>query len=667
MSNIKISELPAAGELSGDELIPVVQDGETRKATVTELVEATDADGDDDVKISELPPAEALSGEELIAVVQDDETRKITVSGVLADAQMQIDELSEILGDGRVPAARTVFADADGDDTTGEMGNAARPYKTAQAAYDAVKDLATNSARYLLKLGVGSFNLSLSADWNQYVYVSGVGAELSNLTVNASGVSGLPGANGAAGANAEDFDDPDYTTPQSGDAHSGGNGADGGDGTDGSPGLNVTLTSDLTVALTVSAYGGGGGAAGNGGTGGHGGNNLNTASGQGGTGGDGGNGGYGGNGADGGTVKLTRVVVSNIYTYGGGGGSGGTGGYYGSSGQGANGNGWWGGYSESRFGASGGNGGAITLIGCKIRQAATSSGGLEGSTGSDYQAPLNGATGAPGHGGQLMLTDCADGQVNSVGGYSAYSWPNSHSNGGNGGSITLTQCRNLNARSEGGTSEGGNGGNSGAVTATGGHDLTLTSSDGYAYGGGVWGGNSNSGDVGALTATGVDGVRLNSIRNRMWGNGAGYYSANVGALTVTDCRRAVVTVEDRYGVMGLVTVMLRDSTVEFKQDLTSSSPTGVPNYNEGVVDFTLTAVNCRLQLQPVVFYMIYYAQIFLKNTAVSGWTEFWASTDSNGDPLSSGGQINDYSRHNINQTYNDPTEFPTADSSNCLV
>ncbi|MDR1145986.1 MAG: hypothetical protein LBK71_07630 [Verrucomicrobiales bacterium] len=83
MSNLKISELPAATELSDEELVPVVQDGETRKATVTELVEATDADGDEIVNAKRNNVASWMDRQRGIAYANGFLLPIHTVTGVL--------------------------------------------------------------------------------------------------------------------------------------------------------------------------------------------------------------------------------------------------------------------------------------------------------------------------------------------------------------------------------------------------------------------------------------------------------------------------------------------------------------------------------------------------------------------------------------------------------
>jgi hypothetical protein len=168
MSDIKISELPAAAVLSGVELIPLMQAGETRKTTASAVVAAEAAargaadaelsaaledkadlvdgkipaeqlpgiDGNK-VKISALPSAGALSGDELIAVVQNGATRKAAVGDTVAGALAQLDGLQAQLDSFSVPVARTAVVDADGDDATGAIGNAARPFRTGHAALQA--------------------------------------------------------------------------------------------------------------------------------------------------------------------------------------------------------------------------------------------------------------------------------------------------------------------------------------------------------------------------------------------------------------------------------------------------------------------------------------------------------------------------------------------------
>ncbi|MDR1190343.1 MAG: hypothetical protein LBK60_01590 [Verrucomicrobiales bacterium] len=163
MSDIKISELPDAGALSGAELIPLVQDGETRKTTATRLSET---DGDD-IKISELPEAEALAGDELIVVVQDGETRKATVSAAVADVQSQLDDLRDRPDSGSVPVADTAFVDADGDDATGAIGNAAKPYRTGHAALQAAL---LEGAAYRLDSQLAQIYGQNIIKWNDWYY-----------------------------------------------------------------------------------------------------------------------------------------------------------------------------------------------------------------------------------------------------------------------------------------------------------------------------------------------------------------------------------------------------------------------------------------------------------------------------------------------------------------
>ena len=84
-----------------------------------------------DLKISELPVTQPLTGDELIPMVQGAgndslETRKATLT--------QIRDFNATV----IPAANTAFVETTGDDATAQIGNRARPFKTAGAAYTAV-------------------------------------------------------------------------------------------------------------------------------------------------------------------------------------------------------------------------------------------------------------------------------------------------------------------------------------------------------------------------------------------------------------------------------------------------------------------------------------------------------------------------------------------------
>lgn len=54
MAEKKISELDAATTLAGDEVVPVVQDGVTKRATVTELR------GPPQITVSDTPPEDPV-------------------------------------------------------------------------------------------------------------------------------------------------------------------------------------------------------------------------------------------------------------------------------------------------------------------------------------------------------------------------------------------------------------------------------------------------------------------------------------------------------------------------------------------------------------------------------------------------------------------------------
>ncbi|MDR1305504.1 MAG: hypothetical protein LBK76_09820 [Verrucomicrobiales bacterium] len=409
-----------------------------------------------------------------------------------------------------IPATRSAFVDAGGDDATGTVGNAAKPYQTAQAAYDAIKALATNANRYLLKLGVGSFSVALTADYNQYIYVSGAGAEVSSLSINASGVSGVNGVNG--------IDSPTPTSV----------GTPGGTGNNGTDGYNVALSSDYTVTVSASTLGGSGGGGGAGGAGRDGDSSTENLP-QG-----GGNGGNGGNGGSGGGITLTDCRLGAIITNGGNGGGGGAGGAPGAD---LGGMGMSYGYGLGGNGGNGGSGGAsgvIVLTRC-LSGNVTSGGGTGGANGTGGRlwnySNNEGTDGNAGSGGQAKapdLRDCAHVIVTS--------------NGGDSGYVGYTP-----------TGYGlGMGGNAGTCAGA----LTLTRCRGVSvsrYGGGLYaeGMPGNVADGGAITALSCDGCTLVSGGGaiNVYGQGFGV-PAGWGSVTVRDCRDMAVNCYVTFWYMG---------------------------------------------------------------------------------------------------------------------
>ena len=420
-----------------------------------------------DIKISGLPAAGPLDGGELIPVVQDGETRKTSIGNI-------IEELG--LLSGNVPAARIGLVDLNGNDSTAEVGNAAKPFASAQAAYDVLKELATASGGYLLKLGIGVFNINLTADWNQYVQVGGQG-ELSQLTINANGTSGIDataagatGSNGTNGFNinlAANLDVKVFVNSYGG---SGGRGGDGQQGANGMPGTsehpdgyngdsggsgghggmggnggNIILTGVLNPQVhSVGGVGGEGGTAGIGGNGGDGWAGQEYS--YGGYGGWNGYGGDGGNGGQSGTVTVIRCTGGTIYAQGGAGGNAGSQPYsYSQGGQNWDGSGYQasgydGYYGEGGVGGTGGNAKGINLTNCH-GVTANSQGGSGGQGGYSYSY-----IGAGGQGGNvvtaILALDCVDCVIASSGGDTDDNWSNGNNSYGvgNGGNIELTRC-----------------------------------------------------------------------------------------------------------------------------------------------------------------------------------------------------------------------------------
>ena len=152
------------------------------------------------------------------------------------------------------------YVASNGNDGTAAIGNPAKPFLTAQAAYTAAAEVATANNPIVLSLGVGSFggiNL-VGSNWNPSVSIEGCGAQVSHLTgINAGGT---PGSNDTADANGN----------MTAAATSGGNGGsiildaarvDLGElaATGGSAGDNVNSTADPNVLYQATANGGNGG------------------------------------------------------------------------------------------------------------------------------------------------------------------------------------------------------------------------------------------------------------------------------------------------------------------------------------------------------------------------------------------------------------------------
>ncbi len=192
-------------------------------------------------------------------------------------------------GGSAITVARTIFVDPSGNDTTGEIGNPAKPFLTAQAPYTRLLTTNPNDEYFRLVLGVGTYSVTPIGDWNPFISnVIGAGAELTNFTINASGGGGLNGEylggpqayNGADGQAGSAGLDGTVESPYGGVGGNGGwgeNGATGNDSTDGGwggNGKNIMLRADLctcTIYTDGGAAGAGGGEGQSGGSGGAGG------------------------------------------------------------------------------------------------------------------------------------------------------------------------------------------------------------------------------------------------------------------------------------------------------------------------------------------------------------------------------------------------------------
>jgi hypothetical protein len=136
MSDIKISELPDAVELSGAELIPLVQDGETRKTTADQLPSVSG----NKIKISDLPDADPLMGNEVIPLVQNDG------NGGLATRKTPLSALGNALGVPDYSRITKIFlSQIGGDDSTAQIGRIDKPFQTFNAAYDAAVEHPQNA------------------------------------------------------------------------------------------------------------------------------------------------------------------------------------------------------------------------------------------------------------------------------------------------------------------------------------------------------------------------------------------------------------------------------------------------------------------------------------------------------------------------------------------
>ena len=78
--SIKISQLPPAENFTDTDVIPLVQEGITKKILVSKILNLIPEDEPDVIPTSDLPPADPLTGPELVAVMQEGEMRQTTVA-----------------------------------------------------------------------------------------------------------------------------------------------------------------------------------------------------------------------------------------------------------------------------------------------------------------------------------------------------------------------------------------------------------------------------------------------------------------------------------------------------------------------------------------------------------------------------------------------------------
>ena len=216
-------------------------------------------------------------------------------------------------GGSAISNPNVAYARSDGNNTTAEIGNPAKPFATAQAAANAIA--AASAGSYTMRLGAGSFG--------GITYTAQIADRLRSILGEGPGVSLLGGitASGAIGV------------AGTGDDATGGSGANG---------IDINLIGDGTVNLgDIVANGGAGGAGavstdgesgGNGGGGGSAGAlslegfHLVNITANGGEGASGANGNTSqGNGGDGGSVSsisLKRCTFNNLSQGAGTGGSG---------------------------------------------------------------------------------------------------------------------------------------------------------------------------------------------------------------------------------------------------------------------------------------------------------------------------------------------------------
>lgn len=256
-----------------------------------------------DKKISELDAIGTLAVVDVLPVVDDTDstTKKATIQQIV-----DLVPIPELLV---ISTPLVAYIETDGNDTTAEVGNPAKPFETAQAAYDALDGDGTGSG--VLQFGVGTFgNIFMPAQdyyrWNPQIIIRGRGWPRTTLT----SIQPVVGHQQTFPIDLQAFDIQIETidcgavlgTPGTEEAQN------GGDGMDASP---IIIRSDGSLkVMQTNAVGGDGGAAYD--------NGESPTN--------------GGNGGNGGYVHLYDVLIYGINVSGGSLGSAAQGGIEGTPG-----------------------------------------------------------------------------------------------------------------------------------------------------------------------------------------------------------------------------------------------------------------------------------------------------------------------------------------------
>jgi hypothetical protein len=152
---------------------------------------------------------------------------------------------------GTISNPGVAYVQTNGNDSTAQLGNPAKPYLTGNAGYTA-SAAANGGTKASLHFGVGAFTFN---NWGNSVpvFVSGEGVSATTLDITRFGTTGVAGANGAA---ATTLDGETVNTPAT----------DGGTGGNGGATPILRLSSDYSILVTGQVSGGIGGVGGFGGS-----------------------------------------------------------------------------------------------------------------------------------------------------------------------------------------------------------------------------------------------------------------------------------------------------------------------------------------------------------------------------------------------------------------